>query len=74
MIPMYLAYRPPEMLPTGPLSPVKSKKAKRQSGGWQGTTFSLGSIVSKDSLANPDRWLWVGVVMSAMGSLALFFS
>ncbi|KAL4790693.1 protein rot1 [Aspergillus venezuelensis] len=74
MIPMYLAYRPPEMLPTGPLNPVKSKKAKRQSGVEQGTAFSLRSLVSKDSLADPDRWLWIGVVMSAMGSVALFFS
>ncbi|KAL4957207.1 chaperone for protein-folding within the ER, fungal-domain-containing protein [Aspergillus filifer] len=74
MIPMYLVYRPPEMLPTGPLNPIKSMKAKRQSGGEQGTAFSLRSLVNKDSLADPDRWLWAGVVMSAMGSVALFFS
>ncbi|KAL4927319.1 protein rot1 [Aspergillus undulatus] len=74
MIPMYLAYKPPEMLPTGSLNAITSKKNKRQVDGGVDTAFVLRRLVSKDSLVDPDRWLWVGVVMSAMGGVALFFS
>lgn len=74
MAPMYLAYRPPEMLPTKPLSDLTSKNNKRHFGGDPGKRVGLGSLVSKDSLLDPDRWLWLGVVMSAVGGLTLFFS
>lgn len=74
MPPMYLAYRPPEMLPTEPLSDVTSKKNKRHLSGEPGKRVGLEGLVSKDSLLDPDRWLWLGVVMSAVGGLTLFFS
>lgn len=74
MAPMYLAYRPPEMLPTKPLSDLTSKNNKRHFGGDPGKRVGLAGLVSKDSLLDPDRWLWLGVVMSAVGGLTLFFS
>ncbi|OJJ07121.1 hypothetical protein ASPVEDRAFT_56599 [Aspergillus versicolor CBS 583.65] len=74
MPPMYLAYRPPEMLPTEPLSDVTSKINKRHLSGEPGKRVGLEGLVSKDSLLDPDRWLWLGVVMSAVGGLTLFFS
>ncbi|KAL4865549.1 protein rot1 [Aspergillus spectabilis] len=74
MIPMYLAYQPPEMLPTMTLNPITSRKAKRQVQGESDAPFDLRRLISKDTLVDPDRWLWVGVVMSAMGGVAIFFS
>ncbi|KAL4876666.1 protein rot1 [Aspergillus karnatakaensis] len=74
MIPMYLAYQPPEMLPTTTLNPVTSKKAKRQAKVEPDESFNLRALVSKDTLVDPNRWLWVGVIMSAMGGIAMFFS
>ncbi|KAL4784093.1 protein rot1 [Aspergillus varians] len=74
MAPMYLAFQPPEMLPTGSLSAITSKKEKRQIDREQDSVFDLRRLVSKETLVDPNRWLWVGVVMSAMGSVALFFS
>ncbi|KAL4975268.1 protein rot1 [Aspergillus desertorum] len=63
-----------EMLPTGPLKSIAPKKAKRHLEGEQATPFDLRTLVNKDSFVDPDRWLWVGVVMSAIGDVALFFS
>ncbi|RDW83690.1 Protein rot1 [Aspergillus mulundensis] len=74
MIPMYLAYKPPEMLPAEPLESIRSKRAKRHIDVEATGPFDLTTLVSKDSLVDPDRWLWMGVVMSAMGGVALFFS
>ncbi|KAL4742663.1 protein rot1 [Aspergillus similis] len=74
MIPMYLAYRPPEMLPTGPLKSIVPKRAKRYFDGEKVTPFDLGTLISTDNLVDPNRWLWVGIVMSTMGGIALFFS
>ncbi|KAL2815831.1 chaperone for protein-folding within the ER, fungal-domain-containing protein [Aspergillus cavernicola] len=76
MHPMYLVYKPPEMLPTTTLNPIKSGKTKRNTevDVEAGTSFDLRKLVSKDNLVDPDRWLWVGMVMSAMGGIALFFS
>ncbi|KAL4803152.1 protein rot1 [Aspergillus unguis] len=74
MTPMYLAYNPPEMLPTGNLKHIASKTSKRDLGGQSGSSLGLRKLVSKDTLVDPDRWLWVGVLMSAMGGLAVFFS
>lgn len=74
MMPMYLAYNPPEMLPTGTLHPISSKKEKRQVDGRPDNVLDLPRLVSKDTLVDPDRWLWIGVVMSVMGGVALFLS
>ncbi|KAL4905133.1 protein rot1 [Aspergillus multicolor] len=74
MIPMYLAYQPPEILPAEPLESIKSKKAKRHIHVEPTRPFDLRTLVSKDSLVDPDRWLWMGAVMSAMGGVALFLS
>ncbi|KAL2867202.1 protein rot1 [Aspergillus lucknowensis] len=72
--PMYLAYRPPEMLPTITLNAITSGKAKRHLDRDTDSSFDVQKLVSKDDLVDPDRWLWAGVVMSVMGGVALFFS
>ncbi|KAL4914090.1 chaperone for protein-folding within the ER, fungal-domain-containing protein [Aspergillus aurantiobrunneus] len=74
MIPMYLAYSPPEILPTDTLESITSKNTKRALNGEPDAPLDLRRLVSGDNFVDPDRWLWVGVVMSAMGGVALFFS
>jgi hypothetical protein len=74
MHPMYLAYRPPEMLPTTTLNPISSKRSKRDNSRKTTPTFDLGKIVSRDNLIDPNRLMWVGIIMSAMGGIAMFMS
>ncbi|KAL3471845.1 protein rot1 [Aspergillus californicus] len=80
MQPMFLVFQPPEMLPTGTLNPINpgSKKAKRDANANEltGETFRAGlrRLIDKNTLVDPDRWLWVGVAMSAMGGIVIFFS
>ncbi|KAJ5095058.1 hypothetical protein N7532_007349 [Penicillium argentinense] len=67
MHPMYLAYRPPKMLPTNTLNPIPTSKKKRE--------LSSGlHVVIKEELINPDRWWWFGVLATSLGGAAFFFS
>ncbi|KAJ6127577.1 hypothetical protein N7523_003189 [Penicillium sp. IBT 18751x] len=66
--PLYLAYRPPKMLPTNTLNPVPTGKKKRD---LSGTGIHLAI---KEELINPDRWWWFGVIMTSLGGMAFFLS
>lgn len=68
MHPMYLAYRPPKMLPTNTLNPVPTGKKKRD---LSGTGIHM---VIKEEFINPDRWWWFGVLMTSLGGIAFFLS
>ncbi|KAE8146956.1 protein rot1 [Aspergillus avenaceus] len=75
MHPMYLVYSPPQMLPTTTLNPVSATgKSKRHVSRDTAPSFSMKNLVSKEDMINPDRWLWAGVVATALGGLAVFYS
>lgn len=69
MHPMYLAYRPPKMLPTTTLNPVPTGSRRKRD-------MSASGVhpVIKEELMNPDRWWWFGVMMTSLGGVAFFFS
>ncbi|KAJ5756969.1 uncharacterized protein N7511_007151 [Penicillium nucicola] len=68
--PMFLAYRPPKMLPTTTLNPKPTgSKGKRDVSSKSG--FSL---ISREELINPARWWWLGVLMTSLGGAAVFYS
>lgn len=69
MHPMYLAYRPPKMLPTTTLNPMPTGSHQKRDMSASGI-----HIVVKEELMNPDRWWWFGVMMTSLGGLAFFFS
>ncbi|PYH96529.1 hypothetical protein BO71DRAFT_396995 [Aspergillus ellipticus CBS 707.79] len=78
MHPMYLVYRPPQMLPTDTLNPIgtgKPKaKGKRRVKRDTESAFSMKNLVNRETIGDPDRWLWVGVFMTAIGGMTLFRS
>ncbi|KAJ5081327.1 hypothetical protein NUU61_009591 [Penicillium alfredii] len=65
--PMYLAYRPPKMLPTTTLNPTPTGSHKKRS-------LSESHLIIKEELINPDRWWWLGVVMTSLGGMAFYCS
>ncbi|KAJ5169222.1 Protein r.t1.c1 [Penicillium canariense] len=69
MQPMYLAYRPPRMLPTSTLNPIPNGPHKKRD--MSRTSFHLRI---KEELINPDQWWWLGVLMTSLGGVALFCS
>ncbi|KAG0132609.1 chaperone for protein-folding within the ER, fungal-domain-containing protein [Tuber indicum] len=71
MNPMYLAYRPPQMLPTQTLNPtVSAPKATRASK--LKVKRALPSNLKKAENINADRWWWIGVGMTSVGFLGFF--
>ncbi|KAJ5963249.1 uncharacterized protein N7479_003125 [Penicillium vulpinum] len=67
--PMFLAYQPPKMLPTTTLNPTPGHKRKRELSSESG--FQL---IAREQLINPDRWWWLGVLMTSFGGVAFFCS
>ena len=70
--PMFLAYQPPKMLPTTTLNPIPTghkQKQKRELSSKAG--FQL---IAREQLINPDRWWWLGVLMTSLGGVAFFCS
>ncbi|KAJ5915010.1 hypothetical protein N7504_003893 [Penicillium tannophilum] len=72
MHPMYLVYRPPKMLPTNTLNPSPNSHKKRDFSG-SGLHNGFNTII-KEELLSPDRWWWLGVLMTSLGGMAFFFS
>ncbi|KKK22703.1 hypothetical protein ARAM_003995 [Aspergillus rambellii] len=64
MHPMYLVYRPPEMLPTMTLNPVTAGKTKRDVTRDSDSPYSVRKLVRREDLVDPDHWLWIGIFMS----------
>lgn len=69
MHPMFLAYRPPKMLPTNTLNPMPTGSSKKRDLSGQDL-----HLVIKEELINPDRWWWFGVLATSLGGAAFFFS
>ena len=74
MHPMYLVYKPPQMLPTQTLNPISSGKGKRQVGGDAEGRFNIKHLVSSEKVGDPNNWLWLGIVMTALGGITLLRS
>jgi hypothetical protein len=67
---MFLAYRPPKMLPTTTLNPTPTgSKRKRDLSSKSGL-----HLISREELINPKRWWWLGVLMTSLGGAAVFYS
>lgn len=69
MHPMYLVYRPPEMLP-----PMTLKSVRKRNHDVSRDGVSPPSLLTPGNLTNPNRWLWFGVFASALGGIALIYS
>ncbi|KAL2217825.1 chaperone for protein-folding within the ER, fungal-domain-containing protein [Thermoascus aurantiacus ATCC 26904] len=79
--PMYLIYKPPQMLPTQTLNPTVRK-------GPTATANAKRDVIIEEAVEplnknvfvkltdpiNADRWWWVGVIMTSLGGLALLVS
>ncbi|KAF2091578.1 hypothetical protein K490DRAFT_31253 [Saccharata proteae CBS 121410] len=79
MQPLYLAYSPPEMLPTTTLNPTVSSTAGAKSTGGSkvkravsdeiGTPLKRTVLGTKPDRINADHWWWFGVAMTGVGGL-----
>lgn len=70
--PMYIAYNPPEMLPSKTLNPLTTEapKSKRQLSDGVSSPLSVQNL----GLVNPDRWWWFGVFATSVGGLVMVYS
>lgn len=82
---MYLAYSPPQMLPTTTLNPTvtatsgasstsTSSKMKRGLGGETmevPVNWKMSKKVGMDAM-NPDHWWWTGLTLTGIGGLMYF--
>jgi Chaperone for protein-folding within the ER, fungal len=84
---MYLAFKPPQMLPTSTLNPAatatgakstatsKSSKLKRSLGLDQNAQSPLDYNILREkygSWADADQWWWIGLGLTGFGSLLYF--
>ena len=81
---MYLAYKPPEMLPTQTLNPTTTAagaaatstgKSKRSFGNMDGFVEPLNKngLRNRREPVNADNWWWIGVGMTALGGIGYYF-
>ncbi|MCJ1370687.1 Reversal of tor2 lethality [Loxospora ochrophaea] len=80
--PMYLVYKPPQMLPTQTLNPTTTSSApgststansklRRSLSGLPGS-IDDSTISRRKHAVNADRWWWIGVGMTAIGGVGYF--
>ncbi|KAI4204852.1 MAG: hypothetical protein LQ350_000918 [Teloschistes chrysophthalmus] len=85
MNPMYLAYRPPQMLPTQTLNPTATTSGTQPSGSSKSKRDLAGdddglvqealnrhALVKQRESTNADRLWWLGVGMTALGGVGYF--
>lgn len=81
---MYLAYNPPEMLPTQTLNPTTTAvgaaatstgNSKRGLEKMDGFVEPLNKNVlrKRREPVNADNWWWIGVGMTALGGIGYYF-
>lgn len=81
--PMYLAYKPPQMLPTQTLNPTSSStaagskstgKVKRNGEGLEGFAEPLNKkvLIKRREPIDADKWWWIGVGMTGLGGVAYY--
>lgn len=80
---MYIAYSPPQMLPTQTLNPTVASatggakatgKAKSKRGLFEEYKEPMNKNVlgRRNELVNADKWWWIGVGMTAIGGVGYF--
>ena len=81
---MYLAYKPPQMLPTQTLNPTSSSDGQAKSTGKakrdtvdQGDHFAeeplnKNVLVKRREPINADKWWWIGAGMTGLGGMAYY--
>ncbi|KAL1969839.1 hypothetical protein VTN77DRAFT_7348 [Rasamsonia byssochlamydoides] len=78
MQPLYLVYKPPEMLPTTTLNPTvmvtATVKAKAKRDAVFGETPHQDTFLRRLDSATLDRWWWIGVIMTSLGGVVLLCS
>lgn len=83
MNPMYLAYRPPQMLPTETLHPATAtgsggakstgkSKVKRGLSADNAEAISEKILFKGNEPIDADRWWWIGVGMTGLGGVLYF--
>ena len=77
---MYLAYKPPMMLPTQTLNPTTSASAAPSATGKVKRSLGdLGGFTNKNVLKKrkepvpADKWWWLGVGMTALGGVTYYY-
>lgn len=87
MHPMYLAYSPPQMLPTSTLNPTATSSAsagkptsnsriKRgidNESGEKNEPLNKNTILTPSEPFNADRWWWMGVGLTAIGTMLYMY-
>jgi len=71
MNPMYLAYSPPQMLPTQTLNPT-TRAPKATGASKLRVKRALPSNLKKAEKINADKWWWIGLGMTSVGFLGFF--
>jgi len=80
MNPMYIAYNPPEMLPTQTLNPTTASSTGAAATATSNSKRSVEEvqplnyrvIQKRAEPINADRWWWIGVGMTLVGSVGYF--
>lgn len=78
--PMYIAYSPPQMLPTQTLNPTAatSTGGAKSTGGSKAKRSEFKEPMNKRAMMKindprgADKWWWIGVGMTAMGGVGYF--
>lgn len=81
--PMYLAYQPPQMLPTETLNPTATSTGSGQSKSTGKAKRDVGSdefaeamnkhvLIKRKEPFNADKWWWIGVGMTGLGGVAYY--
>jgi hypothetical protein len=77
-MPLYLAFSPPEMLPTSTLNPLTTSTpgGAKATGKVRRSELPLNhNVINKRSpeMQRADQWWWFGVFLTASGSVLYFF-
>ena len=79
--PMYLAYKPPQMLPTQTLNPTATSEGQSKATGkakrdvleddiFKDAPLNKHVLAKRNDPINADKWWWIGVGMTAFGGVA----
>ena len=75
---LYLIYKPPEMLPTTTINPIPKATAtgrtKRNTDDATIEPLNENVLLKRVDPMNPANLWWIGLIMTSLGGIALFFS
>lgn len=78
---MYLAYKPPQMLPTQTLNPTATSEGQAKATGkakrdvleddiFKDAPLNKHVLAKRSDPINADKWWWIGIGMTAFGGVA----